>query len=59
MALVEGPSRDKLVICSMIGVALKSGLLTADRNTKYEAYLENATFHELPVGNYKVTVERL
>ena len=59
MALVEGINRDKLIVCSMIGLALKNGLFIAGRHTSWTATLENATFHGLPVGDYKVTVERL
>lgn len=59
MKLIEGTQSDNWAISTVVGVALKNGLLTKPKDFKYQVFLRGHKYKGLGVGNYKVTVERI
>lgn len=59
MALVEGPRREQLVVASMVGLALQKGLLTAPKRVVYTVTASGYKLKGIPIGDFRVTVERL
>lgn len=55
----QGPEYDRKVILTMVGLALRQGLVTAGKDTVYTATIKGVTMGELPIGDFRITVERL
>lgn len=55
----RGPEYKKFICNTMVGLALKSGLMTASKSKAYIVDLKGYSIGDLPMGDFRITVERI